>query len=42
MAEQKDITILTQKNLQELIDKIETQKTISKSNIGCQKDLFSL
>lgn len=40
IAEQKDITILTQKNLQEIIDKIETKKTNSSDNIGYQKDLF--
>lgn len=41
IAEQKDITILTQKNLQEIIDKIEIKKTNGDSSNGYQNDLFS-
>lgn len=41
ISEQKNVTILTQKNLQEIIDKIKTKNTISNNNIAYQKDLFS-
>jgi DNA processing protein len=41
ISEQKNITILTQKNLQEIIDKIKTKNINSNNNIAYQKDLFS-
>jgi len=41
MNEQRDITVLTQKNLQEIIEKIEIKKTNSIDNMGYQKDLFN-